>query len=59
MTIRSRPSTDTYRENWDRIFGRDARHDEIIRGASSSIEACGDSWFSPFHESLDSHPAAD
>lgn len=48
MSIRTKPSTDEYRENWDRIFGRPARVYDGIPCA-----ACGTATGikGPIHES--------
>ena len=53
--IRSRPSTDTYRENWDRIFGKPLPKRDSTWGLHRP------DWFGypRLYESYDSHPAAD
>lgn len=66
MTIRSRPSTDTYREGYDRIFGKEDWG--VVCGvtvAPTRAMCMLDAGHAGPHrifkptESLDSHPAAD
>ena len=61
--IRSRPSTDTYRENWDRIFGTPTvTHNVRLDGAFVANKRLLADLANLAPEQLlayDSHPAAD